>query len=215
MQVKETLAPVFAHVNDLTERKQQLLDAEGILGKAEKEARERHAEHKPDTKEQAEDLKRMRETTWRNADIDREIAQLFQMLGEQKYTQAESLMRRYIPKHSFPWSSGRSAAIWALGYFHLGQPDDDLVGQFISRATDNNPLDPEAMNVRQQSAAALARMKATSAVGALQGVMNSNMESQAMMAAARLAVIALTGQELPPMEGFPQLQTGWYVEPHK
>ena len=59
------------------------------------------------------------------ADVDHQLAHLFELFGQKKYQPAESFLRSFVAKDmTVPQS--RSAAIWALGYLHEDRPDAEL-----------------------------------------------------------------------------------------
>ena len=87
-----------------------------------------------------------------------------------RYTPADSVLRKYIPKMSGLHPTTRSAAIWALGYLHADKPDNELATQLLERAMDNNPPIPEYPDVRRMAAVALGRMKATPTLDGLRNL---------------------------------------------
>ncbi|HEX7010246.1 MAG TPA: HEAT repeat domain-containing protein [Phycisphaeraceae bacterium] len=145
--------------------------------------------------------------------IGQETTQLVMLIGQLGYTQAEPLLREYIPKHSGFAIDARSAAVWALGRFHEGQPEPELVEAFISRLSDVNPLDPEAQTVRRFAAVGLGRMKASDAMGALQTFYQSETYSADIGGACRWAIMQIAGEELPPLPPIVTRAQGWFLEP--
>jgi hypothetical protein len=147
-------------------------------------------------------------------DTDRELSQVFQMMGAMNYSPSEDLMRRHVPKHSFVWSTARGAAIWSLGHLHTGKPDEGLAGQFVSRAGDNNPLDPEATLVRQMSAVSIGRMKATSSLGAMQAL-HKSLDARGGDSFRPLGGHPDHRQRNPSAAPQPAMEGGWFLEPVK
>jgi len=213
LAVPETLPPLLAHAQSIVDRSKQLAEAASaalkqandlLLSVREKHDPRSHVNHPPPLQPRlmARGL----------VDTDRELSQIFQMMGTMRYAPAEPLLRAHVPKHSFPWTTARGAAIWTLGYLHEGKPDDALAAQFAARAGDNNPLDPEAMNVREMSAKSIGRMKATSALGSMQALYKA-LDAESVILSARWAVVQITGQEVPLPKPQPAMQGGWFLEP--
>jgi HEAT repeat protein len=129
--------------------------------------------------------------------LDREQSQLFAALGEMRYREADSLLRPYLPKNSFP-SGSRAAAVWALGKIHAGRLDPSLAGTLRGRLSDTNLMEPESEEVRVQAAIALARIGADGQANALRRFASSQESSDEVQAACRWAIEHLTGEPQPP-----------------
>jgi len=99
-------------------------------------------------------------------DMDNELSQLNQNLGDGKFAEAGAFLRKFIPKNSGWGSDARAAAIWSLGMLNNDQTSLQLAMALMGRLTDNNQLNPEASSVRVMSAISLARMNDKGAKGA-------------------------------------------------
>ncbi|MEO8494475.1 MAG: hypothetical protein ABI614_05365 [Planctomycetota bacterium] len=94
--------------------------------------------------------------------IDLQLSQLFQAFGERGYGEAESLMRKFIPKAVLYYGATRPAAVWAIGKLNEGTVDEALATLLAARLADVlSPL-PEVGPVRRMSAVGIGRMKAES-----------------------------------------------------
>ena len=92
--------------------------------------------------------------------VQDQLSHLAQTFGRMKYSPADGVLRRYIPKGSgFPPVS-RAAAIWALGWIHSEQLDKQLADQFLERLMDLYGMIPESEVVSRMSGISLGRMKA-------------------------------------------------------
>ena len=96
------------------------------------------------------------------------IAHLFLAFGDQKYREADSLLRKYVPKDSSLGIEARAAAAWALGMIFEGEPEDvELAKMLMERVADIYSADPETSEMQQMSAVSLGRMKTESQLGGL------------------------------------------------
>jgi len=142
-----------------------------------------------------------------------EQSQIIETLGLREYREAESHLMIYIPKTAPFFSSARAAAVWSLGHINAGNDDPSLSRQLIGRLSDVNPMEPEAQDVRQQSAIALGRMKVKGAVGALRKFNNMELEGADIVYPCRWALMQITGE---PIESLPEregLASNWFLEP--
>lgn len=147
------------------------------------------------------------------ADLDREQAQLFAAFGDMRYQQAGTLLRRYLPKDSFP-SGSRAAAIWALGKIHAGRPDPSLAGVLRGRLADTNIMEPESIDVRAHAAVALARMGADGQAGVLRRFATAEQSPDLLQAACRWGIEQLTGEPQSPLEPTQVTPGGdWFLAP--
>jgi hypothetical protein len=96
------------------------------------------------------------------AAIDLQLSQLFQAFGELGYGEAESLMRKFIPKTLLFGGEARPGAVWAIGKLNEGRVDEALASLLAARLADLDSLLPEVENVRCMSAIGIGRMKAES-----------------------------------------------------
>lgn len=145
--------------------------------------------------------------------VDRQAAQLIQTFGSLNYTQADELLRRFVPKGSGLGVESRTAAVWALGHLHAGESRSDLVRAFSSRLSDINPMNPEAEPVRRLAAVGIGRMKGSGVLSTLQRFYKEELHSSQIGAACAWAIEQITGQPLPPEPPPKAEQTGWFLEP--
>ena len=99
--------------------------------------------------------------------IDLQLSQIFQAFGELGYGEAESLMRKFIPKTLFYGGEVRPAAVWAVGKLNEGKVDEELAKLLAARLADVMSLLPETEPVRRMSAIGIGRMKAESQLSSL------------------------------------------------
>lgn len=164
----------------------------------------KHKKHVDDERETAAVFNELRPVS----ELGDEVAQT---LGAWRERSAEPLLRGIVPKKSPESPQFRAAAIWALGRFHEGHPDESLAKQLIGRVFDLNPVNPEAEEVRLASVIALGRMKAASQVKALTN--RYNQDGTDIRCAARWAVHQITGHWLDPVTLSPAVETDAFLRP--
>ncbi len=145
--------------------------------------------------------------------IDAQVAFLFEAMGRMDYRPAEPLCRQYIPKVLPMGTYSRAAAIWALGLYHAGQPDEQLAAQLVERLRDVASIPPELFEVRQACGITLGRMGATSALPALREFLSPAGTSDPLGLRLRWAVMTLTGEDIPIPSVIVKYETGWFLEP--
>lgn len=101
-------------------------------------------------------------------DVNEQLAQLLQAIGEMKYKEALPTLKRAAQKNGIAFTV-RSAAVWAVGIIQAGQSDSEFVKFCYQRILDENMFDPEGAIVKQTCAIALGQMKSAEAVEFLQG----------------------------------------------
>jgi HEAT repeat protein len=135
---------------------------------------------------------------------DRQVAQLNQLLGQQKYGQAEAALRAFIPRMDQPMKppvgqESRAAAVWALGLLHEGKVAADLVAPLEARLNDAAGSSPEGLPVRRMSAVALGRMRAKQALASLRKFCPEQKPGvDAVHNACGWAIEQITGQAMQP-----------------
>jgi HEAT repeat protein len=144
--------------------------------------------------------------------LDDQVAHLFEAMGRMNYREAEPLMRQHIPKNFALGDYSRCAAVWALGLFHAGQPDEDLAAHLVERLRDVSTMPAELNTVRQACAVALGRMGAVSALPALREFLYPN-PSDPVGLRVRWAVMTLTGEDIPVPDFVERYKTNWFLEP--
>jgi len=147
------------------------------------------------------------------SDLDVQMAHLLELFGKTKYRDAETLLRRHVPKNPRLGTFSRAAAIWSLGFLHQGVPDEDLARQLVQRLNDiQSPL-PELTAVRAMSAVSIGRMKAVSQVAALRQYVAPPLAADELPLRIRWAVIELTGESIPEPSSPIIGRRGWFLEP--
>ena len=101
-------------------------------------------------------------------DVNEQLAQLLQALGEMKYKEALPTLKRAAQKNGIAFTV-RSAAVWAVGVIQAGKSDSEFVKFCYRRILDEDMFDPEGAIVKQTCAIALGLMKSAEAVEFLQG----------------------------------------------
>ena len=141
-----------------------------------------------------------------------ELTQLFQFFGIMRYTPAEPLMKKYIPKAGRPGLS-RAAAIWAIGLFHENKPDEDLTQTLADRLSDVYGSSPEDPNVRMMSAIGIGRMKDDRGMPTLEEFYKRDNSSKHIGGSCRWAIIQITGKQLPPLSPIVRRSEDWFLVP--
>lgn len=172
----------------------------------------------PATAEPVHDVLQRKTESWLAGEpqqdgIDDQLALLAQTLAVLKYTPAESVLREYIAKGTNLEPTSRSAAIWALGKIRLGETDPQLAKLLVARVLDAFSMEPEFPEVCRMSAVTLARIKATSAVGALRSTLDQVSLGSDLGYACAWAIAQLTGEEIPPFEPDIDWQRDWFLVP--
>ncbi len=140
------------------------------------------------------------------------LAHLYLAFGDQAYTPSEPLLRKMIEKSYEYGEFARPAAIWALGMFHEGDADSDLVPLLTERLLDEEVEFPEMFFVRVMSAVSLGRMKATTVVDEIQGYVELG---DLVGSAARWSVEQITGTPVPvpSMRRTTNTKDHWFLTP--
>ncbi len=138
----------------------------------------------------------------------RHIAHLFIAFGDQRYKEADSLLRKYLPKDFSLGYQSRPAAAWALGLLFEDDVQEDLVPILERRLNDVGP-EPEDDDMRQMCATALGRMKAESAIPSLRK--NAGMGPAGF--ACYWAIERITGEMPPPPKSESSTVEDWFLMP--
>jgi hypothetical protein len=158
--------------------------------------------------------------TW--DDMDPQLSQLVQFLGESKYQPADPLLRRMIPpllqlrQSNPPGPHTRAAAIWALGLIHAEKADPELVRIFIDRLQAPDPSMRDFPQIRWMAAVSLGRMKAHDALPALRencNVTKPGIPSVSGSNGATWAISQITGEPMPPPGEVELMVTRWFLAP--
>lgn len=145
--------------------------------------------------------------------IEVQLSQLFQAFGQQRYAEADSLLRKFIPKVSTV-EEARGAAIWALGFLHEDKAPKDLAIQLEQRLADVNPLLPEFETVRRMSAISLARMRSMSSLPTLRKFSLEEPGAPPGLASV-WAIEYLTDEEIPSLKPINVADSNWFLVPLK
>jgi HEAT repeat protein len=155
--------------------------------------------------------------------LDRQLAQLVQLLGAAGYRPADTEFRALFPRiigRGMPppltevGPETRAAALWALGRLHAGDADAALVRPIQERLTGDGPLlGKDDGRVRRMAAVALARLGARQSVDVLREQGGEQPTLDAADYACRWAAAQLTGRPLPPPGVYEAPQTNWFLVP--
>ena len=94
-------------------------------------------------------------------DAVHQLGHLFIAFGDQNYQPAESLVRAYVPRNDSLGDESRTAAAWAIGMFHIDDPDPEILAMLAERIRDIGML-PEREETRWMAAISIGRMKGES-----------------------------------------------------
>ncbi len=149
-----------------------------------------------------------------NEGVDDQLALLCQMLGVLKYSPADPVLRKYIPKDSGLGDVSRAAGIWALGHLHADQVDEELAVQLKKRLLGGfNELNPECWLVCRMAAITLGRMKASKELPALRSALEmADLRSDVGYASA-WAIWQITGEEIPALPPDAAWDFDWFLVP--
>lgn len=144
---------------------------------------------------------------------DETVSHLLQGLGVAKYSEAEEVMRLYVPKQIQLRYLSRAAAIWSLGLLHENESPADLASAFEERLNDRNSMVPEFPWVRHMCAVSLGRMKCEETLESLQQSATLDGMSTPQGQGANWAVNQITGAPIPPVPPEVRQYRGWFLEP--
>lgn len=134
------------------------------------------------------------------------VAHLFLAFGDQLYSPAEELMRKYLPKNHLLGFEVRAAAAWSIGMLHEGDPDPELVKIFVGRVRDAG-MNPDTDILRDMSAISLGRMNAEAALATLREFAGPGMPS------CYWAIEQITGEKPPEPKVDITLMDDWFLSP--
>lgn len=137
------------------------------------------------------------------------VGHLFIAFGDQRYSEAHTLMRKYLPKSFTLGYEARPAAAWALGMLYEDDPQDDLAKIMVQRMSDNGQ-EPEITDVQYMCAISLGRMKAESALNDLRKFAYPD---GGLGGACYWSIERITGEIPPPIRTQTREIGGWYLEP--
>lgn len=159
------------------------------------------------------ELARSGKLSWQHDPL---LSHLFQLFGVLHYRQAEPLLQQYLPKnmHRLPPES-RAAAVWTLGHFYAGQPDNPYVDVLVERLADVYSQPPEHERVRQMCAVSLGRMKAAAALPTLRRFYQTEGSNMPAGLACGWAIQQITGEPYQPPKQILLYRQGWFLSPWK
>ncbi len=130
-------------------------------------------------------------------EIDLQVAHLFEACGRMVAKEAEPVALMYVPKNIVLGERSRCAAIWALGWFHAGDPDRALGRQLIERINDNDVLPVESFDVKRFCIVTLGRMKASEYAAEFRQNLGKVTSNDKFSLSKRWALTQMTGEEFP------------------
>lgn len=140
------------------------------------------------------------------------MAQLFLAFAQMEYHEADALIRAYVPRDFSLGDRSRGAAAWAIGFLYPGQAPDDLVKLLVERLSDSDSPLPERDVVREMCAQSLGRMKAESALPALQKYATDSPDVVSL--SCHWAIQQITGKVPPePRRPRPLDYDDWFLKP--
>ena len=147
------------------------------------------------------------------SELDPQVAHLFEACGRMKAKEAEPEMLKYVPKNIYMGERSRSAAIWALGWLHAGDPDPSLGRQLIGRFNDNTFPPVESLLVKRICVISLGRMKAVDYADDFRRDLQKSMSNDKFSFARRWAINQMTGEEIPEPKGDLIGNGSWFLDP--
>jgi HEAT repeat protein len=146
---------------------------------------------------------------------DHQLSQLHQLLGQQKYRQADSALRRYVPRRpNEVWPEARASAIWALGMIYEGKQPAGVVKILEERLNDTMQLPVEDDRIRRMAAISLGRMKAQSALPSLEkNSFDRQPPTDSVQTACQWAIERLTGEPPVPPKVIQRVDRDWFLVP--
>ena len=143
----------------------------------------------------------------------RQLAHLFELLGQLKFRDAIPLLEGFVPKTQDYGAASRAAAIWSLGVIDEGTTNEELAKKLIDRVQDILSIPPEAAEVRRAAVLSLGRIRAADHVEVLKQHLGETVDQDLMELTLRRAIHQMTG-ELLPIQPPPRVKRGgWFLEP--
>ena len=158
-------------------------------------------------------LRKARQTT---AGLDELTAHLLEAFGRMKFAPAKPLLLEHVPKDALVIYGvpSRAAAVWSLGFFHVGSVDESLARTLMQRiADDGGPGSPPELDpVKRSAAATIARMKAISQAASLRKYYESKEQSNRVTVSLHWAMQDLTGEQIPILPAPKLEKKDWFLE---
>lgn len=175
-------------------------------------ARLRVPEHLPDMLDHAKDIYakfQSNQLSLGSRDAIEQIAHLFIAFGDQNHQPAEPLVKAYVPRNDSLGDESRTAACWAIGMLHAGDPDPEILGLLAARIRDVG-IPPERLETRWMSAVSIGRMKGESELPTLRMFSEG---SSSVNRACQWAINQITGETVPGPERIPVLVDSYFLMP--
>ena len=144
--------------------------------------------------------------------MGRQAAYLFEAFGKMKFTPAEGVMRRCIPKTQRLTDDSRATAIWALGHLYVDEPSQPFSAQLIGRITDLDSDNPEALVVQEMSAVTLGRMNETSSLTSLREFSSGDSDTETGFR-YQWAIAKLSGEPMVEPKPVVKIHSNWFIRP--
>ena len=151
--------------------------------------------------------------TNQSAEIDLQVAHLFEACARMLAKEAEPEMLVYVPKNLMNGERSRCCAIWALGWLYAGKPDRSIGRQLIERVNDNSMPPVENLLVKRICIVSLGRMKAVDYAAEFRQKLGKKPSNDTYSLTLQWALTQMTGEEFPDVP--PELAGigGWFLDP--
>lgn len=138
------------------------------------------------------------------------VAHLIEAMGRLQYAPADPHLRDWFPTSlTDPKpTTGRAAAVWALGKIYEDDPDPEVTALLVQRVRD--PMD--SANVAFSAIVGLGWMNSKAAVEGLRPIMHVPISDYISHAIA-WSDSRVTGKPMPPMHTAKRIASGWFLIP--
>ena len=144
---------------------------------------------------------------------DQHLCQLAQFLGARLHSPAEPVFRGLVTNKR-AGAETRTAAVWALGRFHPGDPVPQIVRSTAGRLNAVGPGDMEPANLRRMCAITLGLMKAKDGLPTLRKYyVDQRLSLDTVNNACGWAIERITGERVPPGDVVEVMQRNWFLTP--
>jgi HEAT repeat protein len=144
---------------------------------------------------------------------DQHLSQLGQFLGLKLHQPAEPVFRRLVTNKKAGGET-RTAAVWALGRFHPGDPIPQITRALQGRLNAVGPGDMEPAVLRRMCAITLGLMNAKDALPMLRKYyLDERLSLDIVNNGCGWAIEKITGERVPPGDVVEQMQRNWFLSP--
>lgn len=144
---------------------------------------------------------------------DGHLCQLAQFLGLKLHQPAEPVFRRLVTNKK-AGAETRTAAVWALGRFHPGDPIPQIDRALQGRLNAVGPGDMEPDFLRRMCAITLGLMKAKDALPMLRKYyVDERLSLDIVNNGCGWAIEKITGERVPPGDVVERMQRNWFLAP--